>query len=301
MVAVAVAEHQQVDLPLAARPQQRHDDALAGVGVARERRPGVVDQQFRLRAHQHRGALADVEHHQLEAARQRMGHGRPQHRQRSGTASSRRRQGSGSSPSSAAASPPATAHAGAAGTLQTASRPRRQPLQQHHQRRRRGRCRLPQPRQHHAGQCQRRHHQRDPRNGHQVGDEADQRHLLKERQRQRRQPERGDRLRAQHRRTGVPARRAAPPAAAAGRCAIKQADRGERQPEAGLQQRPGVEHRHHRGGSDQHQRPRPVRARARSATAAASISKVRCDGTPKPAISAYSAAISEAARAPGLR
>jgi hypothetical protein len=81
VVGVAVAEHEQVDGPLAARAQQRQHDAFAGVGVARIPRPGVIDEQVASSAHQHRGALPHIDRHHLEGAGRRPRQRRRQQRQ----------------------------------------------------------------------------------------------------------------------------------------------------------------------------------------------------------------------------
>ena len=71
VIAVAVAEHQQVDVRLAARAQQRHEHALAGVALARVLRARVEEQHVLARAHDHRRALADVGGEEVEAAGRR--------------------------------------------------------------------------------------------------------------------------------------------------------------------------------------------------------------------------------------
>ncbi|MDV7399558.1 hypothetical protein RZS08_49550, partial [Arthrospira platensis SPKY1] len=68
VVGVAMAEHQGVQPCFAPRAQQRPEDAVARVRLRRPARPGVVDQQVRLRAQQHRRALSHVRSQQIEAA-----------------------------------------------------------------------------------------------------------------------------------------------------------------------------------------------------------------------------------------
>ena len=81
VVAVAVAQHQQVQALHAERAQQRHQHARAGVAVARVLRAGVVQQRVRTRAHEDRAALADVGDHELHRALGRPLDGRHEQRQ----------------------------------------------------------------------------------------------------------------------------------------------------------------------------------------------------------------------------
>ena len=60
VVEIGMAEDQQVDMGIAARAQQRHQYALAGVAVACVLRPGVEQQDVATRADQHGHALPHV-------------------------------------------------------------------------------------------------------------------------------------------------------------------------------------------------------------------------------------------------
>ena len=80
VVAVAMAEHQQIDAAFTAGVQQRQQDAASGIGLGRVDRAAVVDQQVVLRAHEHGSALAHVGRHHLEFAMARPRHRRPEQR-----------------------------------------------------------------------------------------------------------------------------------------------------------------------------------------------------------------------------
>src|SRR3546814_17042302 len=69
---VAVADDRRVQPPYAQRTQRGHADALAGVEAVRLRGAHVVQQAVAGRAHQHRQALADVQHHQFRLALPRL-------------------------------------------------------------------------------------------------------------------------------------------------------------------------------------------------------------------------------------
>ena len=131
VVDVAMAQHQQVDGVVAARAQQRHEHALAGVAVARILRPGIEEQHVAARAHQHRRALADVGG---DAARSCP---RPATRAaataaaaRAAAASTRERAMAAADDQRAAARPAICAQGGAAGTIQHRAGTRGQHCQQ---------------------------------------------------------------------------------------------------------------------------------------------------------------------------
>src|SRR6185436_20622260 len=86
VVAVAVAEDEQVEATLAAAAQQRHEDALAGVAFARVLRAAVEEQRVFARADEHGRALADVGGDDVEAAlgRERRGRHEQGERERHG-------------------------------------------------------------------------------------------------------------------------------------------------------------------------------------------------------------------------
>ena len=100
VVAVAVAEDEQVEAPLAAAAQQRHEDALAGVALARVPRPAVEEQRVPARAHEDGGALADVGGDDVEGAVGGNDRGGTSNARASGIARSLARHGSGTTTSS---------------------------------------------------------------------------------------------------------------------------------------------------------------------------------------------------------
>ena len=282
MVDVAVAQHQQVDAGVTARAQQWQQHALRGVGLQRVARPAVVQQQVGAGAHQHRGTLADVGRDHLELAHCRPLQRRRQQRQQQRQAE--RPQSPGQWHDQQCAAQQAHGHAPAwcrCGRPQ-AERAAGQQLQHGHQGLHQGAGHGPQRRDQDAEQCQRHDGQRHQRNGQQVGDEARQRHLLEEHQAQWRQADAGHRLGAQAAAQGLQQRAGAPATGrqrrARDRLRHHQQPHGhEGQPEARLQQRPGVEQRDHAGG--------PPAAPAATATAAR-----RCAARPaRPASTACAA------------
>jgi hypothetical protein len=275
MVGVRMAQHERVDVRLAARMQQGQQHPPTGVVVRPEARAGVEQQQVPAGADQHRAALPDIDGDELEAPGRRPRHARreqwQQQRQAQRAHAPRHRKHQQGAPGEAGDEAPGwrgrDVHAGPGPGAEDL-----QPGQQgaHGQRRQ-----LPERRQHATRERERRHDQRDPRLGHEVRSQADERDLLEGDQRQRRQPEARDDLgtgaRAQRAAQGVQGARGGAPS---GRRRLRrrrgarrlgghqQADGRERQPEAGLQQRPRVErrHRHHRG--KRHQQRGPVQAEA---------------------------------------
>ena len=93
VIAVLMTDHQRVEARDAGRTQHRRDDAVACVGALVEARPGVVQQRVRVRLHQHREALADIEHrHPKCTERRRRGNDDEQRRKpRAGRAARRAR------------------------------------------------------------------------------------------------------------------------------------------------------------------------------------------------------------------
>ncbi len=262
MVDIAVAQHQQVDAAFASRAQQRQQHALRGVGLQRIARPAVVEQQVAAGAQQYRRALADVGSDHLELAlgrpRQRRRQQRQQQRQAERAQAPRQRHHQQRTAEQAHRHGPA----GCCRGRPQAEGPAGQPVQHPHQRAHQRAGQRPQWRPQDAGQRQRHDRQRDQRDGQQVGDEADQRHLLEEHQAQRRQADTGQHLGAQPALQGP----GQPAYAARGQRRRarswlghhQQRHRHEGQPEARLHHRPGVEQRDHAGGGQQHQRRRPV-------------------------------------------
>ena len=192
-----MAQDEQVDAALAATAQQRHEDALAGVALARVLRAGIEQQGVMARSHQHRRALADVGGDDVEAplARQRLGRHEQGERER-------QRQQPGA---------PRQRHHDQRGREQTGelrperrdrdgpdrARPLGEKAQQGDEALHDGRRQRPERRDRDAGQRERRDDQRDERDRDEVGEKADDRDLLEEDQRQRRQAQRRDDLRAQ--------------------------------------------------------------------------------------------------------
>ncbi len=121
VVAVAVAEHQQVDALVAARAQQGHEDALAGIALARILRPGVEEQHVRRvrtstavpcpTSAATRSKLA----RRRQLARRRRAGQRERHGQQPGAPGQRQHD-----QQRAPSRPAAWAQTGAAGTIQTA-------------------------------------------------------------------------------------------------------------------------------------------------------------------------------------
>ncbi len=131
-----------------------------------------------------------------------------------------------------------------------------------HERRQRrvGELEEPPVRNHDAGERKRHDDQRDGGNGHGVGHRCDQRHLLEQRERQRREPQRDDPLRvralAQHLDDALPVARGAGGMQPSDGGIQQQRHRPVRQPEARRQRRPRVPQQH--AG----ERPQPDDARA---------------------------------------
>ena len=69
VIDVVVGEHETVEPCHTGRTQKRHDDAIAGVGVAAVVRAGVVEQGVMTRLRDHRESLPHVEHRETQRAR----------------------------------------------------------------------------------------------------------------------------------------------------------------------------------------------------------------------------------------
>ena len=274
VVGVAVAQHQRVHL-LVERPQQRHQHAVAGVALGAVARPRVVHQGVAGRAHDHRVALADVGRQQFEFARRRPRH-LPEH-----DGQQQRHPEQANVPRQPQRQQDAAQHAGRPGPLRgrrrgdRRERQRREPAQVDAERLQGPGRHVPEGRHEHAGQRERRHHERDPRNGERVGQQAHHRHLAEEQQRQRRQRQRDHPLLAEHGPDACPQAACAAPrggpralgrpggaqlarSVRPGTGSEQHADRHETQPEPGLQQRPGIESDDHRAGQQPHLRPGPA-------------------------------------------
>jgi hypothetical protein len=293
MVGVRVAQHERVDPRLAARMQQWEQYPPAGVVVRPEARAGVEQQQVPAGANQHRAALPHVGGEELEAPRRRPRHAGREQRQQQGQAQRPHAPGQWQHQQRAPGEAGDEAPGGRGRDVHAGPGPRSEDLQQCQQRAQGQRTEMPERRQHAARERERRHDQRDPRLGHEVRGQADERDLLEGHQGQRGQAEARDDLgagtraqcaapcaqcavpcaqSAQHvplfaqgARPRVPWRRRRPAQGWRGTRGLRshqQADRRERQPEAGLQQRPRVERgdRHHRG--QRHQQCGPVPAEA---------------------------------------
>lgn len=62
VIAVGMADQQQIDPRIAGVAQCRRDDRPPGIEALAEARAGIVDQGVFAGAHDHRGALPDIEH-----------------------------------------------------------------------------------------------------------------------------------------------------------------------------------------------------------------------------------------------
>ena len=253
VVVVAMTQHQHGHA-LVPGAQQRHQHPLARIGLAAVAGTGVVHQRVRRGAHQHCIALADVGGQQLELARRRPGCLPKQDRQQQRGAQQARAPGPGHGQQHA------PQHAGGAGPHR---RRRRRPggQRQGRQHLQAGRpCihrpggRRPDPGQQHAGHGQRRHDQRHPGDGDQVGEQAHHRDLAEQQQRQRRERDGDHPLLVQQAAQRAPGAVPARPGLRLGRRLApggeQHAHGHETEPEAGLHQRPGIDG-HHRGAGKQ--------------------------------------------------
>ena len=268
VVAVAVAQHQMVELAHAQAAQQRQQHPLAGVAglaLAAVGRSGVVQQIVACGAHQHRMALADIGHDQLEMPGLRPLQRRPQQGQQHRHRQQTQRPGPGQRQQHRRGQTQRLGPDRRRRRTPGRARPGQQRLQHQAQQVDRPDRRQPQRLEQQAQQRQRRHHQRDQRNRHQIGRQPDQRDLLEEQQGPRRQAERGHPLAAQQgaqrlaqpRRPGLLRRSRAHPCAGRLR-GDQQRHRDKGQPEARLQQGPGIGQRNHRRHQRQQARHRPV-------------------------------------------
>ena len=223
------------------------------------------------RAHQHGGALADIGSDQFEAAFIRSRQRRHQQRQRQRHGEPTQPPGQRRNPDQRCQQPQHQRPGRCSGRRPNCKRPAREQAQKRDHGLDQGGGDGPQRVDQHPQHCQRRDQQRDQRDRHQVGDKSQHGELLEEHQRQRRKAERGHDLGAQ-----VLGQPAAPSGSwqcsggvvvvrSAGRRRLgrhQQGHRRERQPEASLQQRPGVERGDDVGRDQQHQQPRPAQADA---------------------------------------
>ena len=291
---VAVAEHQQVDARVAAGAQQRHQHALAGVAVARVLRAGVEQQR--------RGRACARAPRCPGRRRRRAGRSGPRPAARAAATAA-------AAPAAAPAGEPATAAAGRQRRPPAGRRPAPTAAPPAPSRPRRAtpassagsasspctarRRAATAARAQDAEQRQRRHAERDDGIATRFASKPTSDTCWKKTSVSGARPSVATtcvrRPRARRRqRAGGPARRpgAASPARARprrrGRRRHQQADRDEREPEARLHQRPGIERGDDDRGGEQHQRPGPAQAGALQQATAASIQTVRCAGTPQP-------------------
>ncbi len=117
--------------------------------------------------------------------------------------------------------------------------------------------RIPQGRYQHTQHRQRRHHQCDPGNRHRIGQQADQRYLAEQQQRE--GCERDGHRPLLARRSEDAAAQPPRPGLRLGRAGREQHTHGDKaQPETRLHQRPRVGRHDHRTGQQPYMRPRPV-------------------------------------------
>ncbi len=197
VVEVAMAQHETIDVRVAACPQQRHQHALAGVALARILRAGVEHQHVAARADQHRRALADVGGDQVEAAfwRQRAWRQEERQRERHGqkTQAPRQRRDEQRRRQQPCTLRPCRRHRHDPDGARQAGEHREVGIEEPH----RLGAEAPERRQRNTQQSERRDHERDGGNRNDVRREADERDLLEEQQGQRREAERRDDLGAQ--------------------------------------------------------------------------------------------------------
>ena len=196
VVAVLVAEHQRVKVFVHAL-QHRQQHALSGVAVHAEARAGVKQQTVLRCTHQHRVALPYVGKQQLR------------HTVRRSLCLPKKHRHHHCSTSDALPQFALADEQRATRNAYERQPPRRrcglphspgQGLQRFecgHQQLQTLAAQLPQRRPQHTGKRQRRHHKRDPGNRIQIHQQADNADLLKQQQRERRQPQRDEALFAQ--------------------------------------------------------------------------------------------------------
>jgi hypothetical protein len=241
VVGVAMAGDGHVEPAHAQRMQRRHHHPLAGIVGVADRRAHVVEQRVPLRAQQHRRTLPDVEHLQLELARRRQHPRRPQQRQpqqqrqRLARRAARQQQPERPEHGQRQREPPGFRQPpqGQTGFVQ--------PFEPGPRQVERGRGQPPGPGrgagmhrvEQGSDQGQRHHHQAPPGHRQQVGERSGKRGLVEQHHGQRQQPDAGHPLRAEQ-----PAQRMLG--------SLRQAPQqpghaGETQPEAGTEQRQGID------------------------------------------------------------